>query len=375
MKKTHLLIPLLAGGFYISSCGIQPYELSEESNERSNHWTEEERRIFTKDGPNSLGIPTENYDYAFVVDPSLKIVEEDLVENPEASYTENPEASYTENPEASYTENPEANYPDDDSSDTSTLEPPSNDDPSELSEANASMDDPASSTDDTESNSADYQSNEEPEANTDGDLATEEIEITEDETDAESPSEDEGVKAASESEIAQCSKLFGQKVDGVKISGSSSHVDLSPSQFLAVKMTGNKNSANLLVTVSPDDDTTGDLNLDDETPYDIEGLCIIVAGNQPTVNVVVNDAKIGSVYYVATGNGAKANFEVKDGASMHSFKGIVKGNAGSLLITGEGDYSCADMSVKGNAETPTCGPNSTTSSTDEADTKGKKQKT
>lgn len=203
---------------------------------------------------------------------------------------------------------------------------------------------------------------------------------------------DGGVEPVTEEEIAKCSKHFDKAVTGVHVSGNKKAVEVERSQYIAVKMAGNQSSISLLLAAEPEgssdesEDTSGDESSTDDGSAgldlneteegdtsensdgsesegsddsggdaDVQGVCIIAAGNQPQANIVVNGISVGDVYYSAAGNGAEATFEVGAEASLGSFKASMTGNAGALTVTGDGSYSCEDISVSGNAAEPSCG--------------------
>ena len=158
---------------------------------------------------------------------------------------------------------------------------------------------------------------------------------------------DEGVNELSTSELKKCSDHFGEEIVGVQINGNSAHTDMDVGDYIAVKMNGNQSSVNILIT-NPDaenEETEEAANLEEEGEdlYDVKGICIIASGNKPTANVVINAATVEKVYYMASGNLAAANFEVKEGGEILEFSANISGNAGALTITGDGEYSCDNI--------------------------------
>ena len=156
----------------------------------------------------------------------------------------------------------------------------------------------------------------------------------------------------SDTEIEACSKFFGKKVTGITVSGKKKSVNVQPDHLIAVKLSGNKNSINLLLTSEdfPIEDS------DTEKSYDLEGICIIASGNQVTTNLVLNGLRVKSVYYQASGNQPSAFIEIKEGAEISTLSSEMKGNSAKLTITGDGIYDCEGITTKGNASTPACGP-------------------
>ena len=71
--------------------------------------------------------------------------------------------------------------------------------------------------------------------------------------------------------------------------------------------------------------------------------------------MIINASSVEKIYYMASGNSAAANFEIKEGSTVSSFGADLTGNAGALVITGDGEYQCDNITVSGNATTPSCG--------------------
>lgn len=268
----------------VSSCSKSNTGPDDQESSNKKEWSEEERRYFTQDGTNSIGVPTEDYNYAIVVgNPGMNLIDEKADVNEENMSAE-------KKPE-------ELGYE------------------KEKKSENAEV------------------------------AENEESDEGEDEMEKAEESEDAEVEEATEKELAQCSEHFGKTVTGIQISGKESHTDVEPSDLIAVKMSGNRASINLLLTAEEGA----------EGVPAIEGICLIVSGNKPTANVVINGVTVGKMYYLASGNDSSANVEVKEGASITDLAATLNGNAGQLQITGAGTYNCDAVEVKGSALEPVCG--------------------
>ena len=160
--------------------------------------------------------------------------------------------------------------------------------------------------------------------------------------------DDEGVAQPTEAEIQKCSDHFGETVKGLQLSGNKATSSIESGDFIAVRLSGNQAAINILLTAKEGEEPT------------LKGICIVSSGNKPTANVVLNGVSVDKVLYLASGNGAKAHFEVKDNAKIAAFEAKLSGNVGDLIITGGGEYSCEGIKVSGNDAAPKCGADAVT---------------
>jgi hypothetical protein len=116
----------------------------------------------------------------------------------------------------------------------------------------------------------------------------------------------EGDGSVSSAEIQQCAGVFEGQVEGWKVSGSQNNVSLSPTQAFATKITGNENSLNLIIKAKE-----GETSL-----VAFPGLCLVLAGNQPNVNVTLNAVTVTTFKVIANGNKGTVNITLEKGAVL-----------------------------------------------------------
>jgi hypothetical protein len=121
---------------------------------------------------------------------------------------------------------------------------------------------------------------------------------------AEASVESDGT--VSEAEVKQCADVFSTDVQGWKISGNQNQVDLQPSQAFATKVTGNRNNLNIIIKAKEGE--TGVVSF--------PGLCLVLAGNQPTVNVSLESVSLETFKVIANGNKGTLNITLKADAAI-----------------------------------------------------------
>jgi hypothetical protein len=183
---------------------------------------------------------------------------------------------------------------------------------------------------------------------------------------AEEDKEDEAM-------VKGCSEFYGKdRANIIRISGSKQVVDITPSDIIAIKITGNKNLARLVVGAPSEDEEVSSASLLEDsgeaptagTPAGEElllpkamGICVWLAGNQPKVEVDLSDVMVGKLGVVSRGNQASTDVKVNKGAEIVGLMTNFRGNKGSLTISGEGDYPCPNdenSSIKSLKHTITC---------------------
>jgi len=130
-----------------------------------------------------------------------------------------------------------------------------------------------------------------------------------------------------------CSKALGIPAEKIKIAGSGKVVELTSSDALAVKLTGNKNTFKLKLE-SPGEGAK------------ISGICIFIAGNLGQIKVESN-ASIGQIYVKQRGNQPRVSFKMGEGVSVDSIQTDLNGNKPSLTIEGAGSFDCSKVSGAG----------------------------
>lgn len=112
--------------------------------------------------------------------------------------------------------------------------------------------------------------------------------------------------SVSEAEISQCGNVFAGEIESWKISGNQNVVDLKPTQAFATKITGNQNSLNL--TIKAKEGEVGVVRF--------PGLCLVLGGNQPTVNLTLDAVSLDTLKIVARGNNGKINIKIQGDAAI-----------------------------------------------------------
>lgn len=110
--------------------------------------------------------------------------------------------------------------------------------------------------------------------------------------------------SVSEAEISQCGNVFTGDIESWKISGNQNVVDLKPTQAFATKITGNQNSLNL--TIKAKEGESGVVRF--------PGLCLVLGGNQATVNLTLDAVSLDTLKIVARGNSDKINITIQGDA-------------------------------------------------------------
>lgn len=335
MKLEKILFTTLLG-LSLASCGNKTSNNESASeatqtkavHDKSAGWSESEKKLFTDKGTNNLGFEVVEYDYAVVVKGDKPV----------------------------YLTDTNAEFIGEDTKDSSTSTSSTDMPPSDSEEAENKMK-PANTGDDSDaekgkpetvgnekSQSASESAGKEKDkiAKTDEEGETEDEAETEEEAESEEENEEKAVKEPTEAEIAQCSKHFDEDVKGLKISGNKNTAEISKADIVAVRLTGNQSSVNILLTS------------DGEGTESIKGVCIIATGNKPATNLVLTDVNVGKVVYMASGNSSTAAFEVSEESTMTDFEANLKGKDHSLSVSGDGTYSCEKISSKGKDANVTC---------------------
>ncbi len=169
--------------------------------------------------------------------------------------------------------------------------------------------------------------------------------------------EDDGAEDLSEDELEACGDLYDGSHDIVRVAGNQQVVTLTPTDVLAVKVTGNRNQVSVTLeevdaktgTKTGATGTTGSTGDSGADEPDFAGLCFLLAGNQARATVANVDARLGTFAYLGRGNQPEAVLDIQKAASVDDFRVDLAGNGGKLVITGDGDYTCPTGSIAGNA--------------------------
>lgn len=170
----------------------------------------------------------------------------------------------------------------------------------------------------------------------------------------------------SDDERAACGSLFDGTEDFVVVTGNQQVVDLAPSDVLAVKIAGNRNE--VFVTLEPEPPTTFTTTTGFTTTTsftttpgtttrpepDFAGLCFVLSGNQARATVEVFQVALGSFAYIGRGNQPELALHVAGAASVGDVWVDLAGNGGTMTISGDGDYTCPDPEIAGNAGPVIC---------------------
>lgn len=126
-------------------------------------------------------------------------------------------------------------------------------------------------------------------------------------------------------EIQQCKDLFTGTVDGWKIAGSENNVSIEATQAFAVKITGHQNILNL--TIKAKEGETSVVNF--------PGMCLVLGGNQPTVNVVLNGVALEHFKVIAQGNSGKIDVKLQKEATLPEGTEADIGKHATMTVTVE----------------------------------------
>lgn len=116
----------------------------------------------------------------------------------------------------------------------------------------------------------------------------------------------EGDGSVSEGEIQQCADVFEGDVQGWKVAGDQNAVELEVTQAFAAKITGNQNSLNLIIKAKE-----GETGL-----VSFPGVCLVMAGNQPSVSVTLNGVTVETFKVVANGNKGSLTIKLEGGSEL-----------------------------------------------------------
>lgn len=129
--------------------------------------------------------------------------------------------------------------------------------------------------------------------------------------------------SVSETEIKQCEDVFQGPVAGWKISGSQNLISMEPTEAFATKITGNKNRLNLVIKAK-----------DGETEVvSFPGVCLILGGNQPTVDLSLQGVSLDKLKVVARGNSATLSIALSDNAKIPEGSVAELGKHVSVTVT------------------------------------------
>lgn len=136
-----------------------------------------------------------------------------------------------------------------------------------------------------------------------------------------------------------CAKLLGVKAEQIKVVGNKTSRKISANAALAVKVAGNQSHL--------------ELSIGSASSASIAGICLFVTGNQGRADVNLG-TDVGRVVYVGRGNRSHGDLEVKDGATLWSLAGDLRGNQASLNVHGAGTFPCKTVRTGGNDASFTC---------------------
>jgi hypothetical protein len=141
------------------------------------------------------------------------------------------------------------------------------------------------------------------------------------------------------SEINACAELNGVKADSIRLVGNQTQLKISSASVIAIKLTGNQ--------------STLSLELRGPAPTKIAGICVFLAGNESDA-LIVNHIQVGRLIYVGRGNQSHTEFLTIAGASLGDVVGDLSGNQAGLSISGDGEYNCGNVRLKGRSSTYAC---------------------
>jgi hypothetical protein len=125
----------------------------------------------------------------------------------------------------------------------------------------------------------------------------------------------------------------------IRVVGNSQRVDLTVGEVNVIMVVGNGQ--------------TVDLELETDQGS-IDKLCVLVVGNSHHFRLVSN-IDISMVFYRDAGNNNDSEIEIASSGRVGEFEVRHVGNAGKLVIAGEGDYKCpASPIVVGNSMDMSC---------------------
>jgi hypothetical protein len=142
-----------------------------------------------------------------------------------------------------------------------------------------------------------------------------------------------------DSEINACATLNGVSAESIKLAGNQTQISVSSASVVAVKLTGNESRLSLEIKGS--------------AKSRIGAICIFLAGNQ-TDALIQNHIQIGRLVYVGRGNQSHTEFLTVEGASLQDVIGDLAGNQAGLSISGEGEFSCGHVRLKGRSSSYEC---------------------
>jgi hypothetical protein len=107
-------------------------------------------------------------------------------------------------------------------------------------------------------------------------------------------------------EIQQCRDVFSGTVEGWKVSGSENEVSITPSEAFAIKITGNQNVLNLVIKAKEGE----------TAPVSFPGVCLVLAGNKPTVKATLTDVTLEQFKVVGNGNDGRVDVLLEGAAAL-----------------------------------------------------------
>ena len=148
-----------------------------------------------------------------------------------------------------------------------------------------------------------------------------------------------GEKAPSEAEseseglLESCAKALGTDVKRLKLSGIQNVIVTETDVTVAAKLTGNKSKLTLRVLPTAEQRDRG------ASAPAHPGVCLFLAGNRSSAEVTI-ETRTAVVTYIGRGNQPRVHLEVASGASVERIETDLKGNGPTLVVDGDGSYSC-----------------------------------
>ncbi len=128
------------------------------------------------------------------------------------------------------------------------------------------------------------------------------------------------------SDEAECASVAGVGQNRVKVAGSQKDISLTPTEALAIRLTGNLNKVTLKLSATLP--TTK-----------LPAVCIFVAGNQNKISMDVNMV-VGKIYVRARGNQALVEAQVNKDGVIEDLQIDANGHSPQIVMKGEGKYPC-----------------------------------
>nr|AIA11414.1 Unknown Function [uncultured bacterium] len=125
-------------------------------------------------------------------------------------------------------------------------------------------------------------------------------------TDTETETDDAEGDPVKKQVIQQCRGVFTGTVEGWKVAGSENKLGLTPTQAIAVRLTGSQNSLSLVIKAKEGE----------TAPVTFPGICLVLAGNQPHVQATLNGVSLEHFKVVGHGNGGTVDIELQSGSIL-----------------------------------------------------------